>query len=66
MTAAAPTNWLLSASEDLYVFALLAETSILERDSEMAALWAQRANDVIEEMNRVDTDSRFSGTLDLL
>ena len=61
----APTNWLLTENHDLYLFGLLAELAIYERDNEMAALWAQRSEGLITELNSTDMAMRFSGSLEL-
>jgi hypothetical protein len=55
------TNWLLTASPDLYLAASLAEIFLLNMEEERAALWTSKANALIEELNRVDQRARFSG-----
>jgi hypothetical protein len=61
LSDAAPTNWLLTAYPDVYLFAGLAETAFYVKDKESAAMWTARADSIIAEINRTSHRDQFSG-----
>lgn len=52
------SNWLLAAHPDLYLFGSLVEAQMFTMDTEQAALWKSRRDDLIEEINRLNAKAR--------
>ena len=63
LSDAAPSNWLLAAHPDAYLFASLAELCTYTQNGEEAAIWAARSDQVIKEIQQADMRDRFSGAL---
>jgi hypothetical protein len=53
-----PTNWLLAAYPDLYLFGALAEAHGFVKDTESLTLWASRRNELFDEIERLDVKTR--------
>jgi hypothetical protein len=63
LSDAAPTNWLLTAHPDLYLFGSLAEAQMFAVDPEKAALWKGRRDELFEEIAALSNKSRGAGTV---
>jgi hypothetical protein len=63
LSDAAPTNWLLTAHPDLYLWASLAEACFYAKDLEKAAMWTERSEALIRELNSTSQRDKFSGPL---
>jgi hypothetical protein len=59
LSDAEPSNWLLAAYPDLYLFMTLAETCAFTQDVDKGAMWSQRAVLSITEINAQDSLRRF-------
>ena len=57
------TNWLLTAYPDVYLSAGLAELCFYTKDPEKAAMWTERTNALIKEINATEQRDKFSGPL---
>jgi hypothetical protein len=53
-----PSNWLLAAYPDLYLFGALAEAHGFVKDAESLALWAARRNELFDEIEKLDAKTR--------
>jgi len=53
-----PSNWLLAAWPDLYLFGALAEAHGFVKDAGSLALWASRRNELFDEIDRLDAKTR--------
>jgi hypothetical protein len=58
-----PTNWLIAAHPDLYLFGALAEAQMFAVDAEKAALWKGRRDELIEEVNALSNKTRGAGAI---
>ena len=58
-----PTNWLLAAHPDLYLFGALTEAQMFAVDPEKAALWKGRRDELIEEINLLSNKTRGAGAI---
>jgi len=58
LSDANPTNWLLAAWPDLYLFGGLAEAHGFVKDTDSLTLWASRRNELIDEVERLDAKTR--------
>ena len=56
-----PTNWLLSASPDLYLYAGIEQAAIYLKDEAAEKKYAGLANGLIEELNSRDVANQISG-----
>lgn len=63
LSDAAPTNWLLSDSPDLYLFGALGEAALHIKDETRGALWQQRFETLIDELNSVAVRDSYGGPL---
>jgi hypothetical protein len=63
LSDAAPTNWLLTAYPDLYLWAGLAEAAFYSKDLNAAAMWTERTDALIKEINGTSQRDKFSGPL---
>jgi hypothetical protein len=54
------SNWLLTAHPDAYLFSVVSEANAFLLIPEGAALWAQRAANVIEEITAQDRGKRYA------
>jgi hypothetical protein len=57
------TNWLLTAYPDLYLWAGLAEAAFYSKDLNAAAMWTERTDALIKEINGTSQRDKFSGPL---
>jgi hypothetical protein len=63
LSDAAPTNWLLTAYPDLYLWAGLSEAAFYTKDTNAAAMWTERTDALIKEINGASQRDKFSGPL---
>jgi hypothetical protein len=63
LSDSATTNWLLTAYPDLYLWASLAEACFYSKDLEKAAMWTERSEALIREVNSTSQRDKFSGPL---
>lgn len=61
LSGSATTNWLLTASPDVYLMAGIEQACIYLRDSEGAMLYGGKADALIEELNSVSGAARVGG-----
>lgn len=57
------TNWLLTASPDLYLFASLAEAAFYVKDESRAGMWTERTSALIKELNGNSDRDTMGGPL---
>lgn len=61
LTDAAPTNWLLEDSPDLYLYGALAQSAPFLKNDARIPVWAGKVAELLEDI-RLDTDrSQYSG-----
>jgi len=53
-----PSNWLLAAAPDIYLFGALAEAHGFVKDAESLALWKSRRDELFDEIERLDVKTR--------
>ena len=53
-----PSNWLLAAWPDLYLFGALAEAHGFVKDADSLGLWISRRNELFDEIDRLDAKTR--------
>jgi len=58
LSDAAPSNWLLAAHPDLYLFGALTEAQGFSVDPEKMAMWGSRRNDIFDEIEKLDARTR--------
>ncbi|SRR6266545_694217 len=58
-----PANWLLTAHPDLYLFGALTEAQMFAVDSDKAALWKGRRDELFEEINMLSNKTRGAGAI---
>lgn len=56
-----PTNWLLTASPDLYLAQALGHINAFTKNAEAAGLWFSQAAGIIADLNNADSARRYSG-----
>lgn len=57
----APTNWLLTAHPDLYLFGALVEAEMFGVNDERAPAWKARRDEIFDEIERLSNKSRGAG-----
>ena len=65
LTDIAPTNALLTAAPDLYLFATLGEAHLYAMDDQQAGFWNGRTEVLIAQLNADDMANRYGGQLGL-
>lgn len=63
LSATNTTNWLLREAPSGYLFATLAEAGPYLKDPEQAALWASKADRVLEGYRTSQNNAQFGGTI---
>jgi hypothetical protein len=63
LSDAAPTNWLLTAHPDLYLFGALAEAEMFGVNDERAASWKGRRDEIFAEIEQLSNRSRGAGAV---
>ncbi len=62
----APTNWLLLAYPDLYLFGSLVESEMFLVNDERALSWKSRRDELLEEVRQLSNRSRGAGRVRLV
>jgi len=62
LTSVSPDNWLSFFAPDAYVFGILTEINSFVKDAQTSALWDQRFNEVVKQLDYDDARDRWSGT----
>lgn len=63
LSDANPTNWLLTAHPDAYLFGSLVEAHAYVPDAEKAILWKSRRDEVLGEIQRLSNVTRGGGQI---
>lgn len=58
LTTTNPTNWLMTAHPDLYLWGSLTEAQAYAVNTDMAVLWKTRRDEVFDEIDKLDKKSR--------
>jgi len=66
LSDAAPTNWLLTAHPDLYLFGLLVEAEMFGVNDPRGALWASRRDSIFDEIEKLSNKTRGAGAIRLM
>jgi hypothetical protein len=66
LSDANPSNWLLTAHPDLYLFGAMVEAELFGVNDERMPLWKARRDEVFEEIEKLSNKSRGAGALRLL
>jgi hypothetical protein len=61
LSDAAPTNWLLAAHPDLYLFGSLVEAEMFGVNDERAMLWKARRDEIFDEIEKLSNKTRGAG-----
>lgn len=61
LSASVTSNWLLTAHPDVYLFGALSEAEMFGVNDQRAALWAQRRDNVFDEIQSLSNKSRGQG-----
>ena len=59
----APTNWLLTAHPDLYLFGSLVEAEMFGVNDERAPLWKGRRDEILDEIEKLSNKTRGAGAI---
>lgn len=62
LSDAAPTNWLLTANPDLYLYAVLIQSAPYMVDDPRVSAWGTMYASILEEIKQQDANDRFSGS----
>lgn len=62
LSDAAPTNWLLTAAPDVYIYGALAQSAPYLKDDARAGLWAGLYQSAISGLNDASVRARFGGS----
>lgn len=62
LSDASPTNWLITANPDLYLYAVLIQAAPYVKDDPRLATWGQMYIGIKEEIQLQDHKDRFSGS----
>jgi hypothetical protein len=60
LSNSSPSNWLLAAHPDVYLFMTLMELNAYTKDSDAASLWNDRAAAAVDELRTADRIKRYS------
>ncbi|GAG49067.1 unnamed protein product, partial [marine sediment metagenome] len=63
LSDAATTNWLLTSSPDLYLFASMSEAELFLQEDERVALWEKKYAQAAEEFEKDKNRREYSGPL---
>jgi len=66
LSDAAPTNWLLTAHPDLYLFGTLTEACMFDVNDERATLWKARRDEIFDEVERLSRKSQGLGPIRIM
>jgi hypothetical protein len=59
----APTNWLIAAHPDLYLFGALVEAEMFGVNDERAPLWKARRDEIFDEIEKLSNKTRGVGAV---
>lgn len=62
LSDAAPTNWLLSAAPDVYLYGALVQSAPYLKDDARAAVWAGLYQNAVTNQNAASDRARYSGS----
>lgn len=62
LSDAAPTNWLLTAASDAYLYGALVHSAPYLQDDARASVWASFFQSAIDALNVASDDARYSGS----
>lgn len=62
LSDAAPTNWLLTAASDAYLYGALVHSAPYLKDDARAVTWASFYQSAIDALNTASDDARYSGS----
>ena len=62
LSDAAPTNWLLTAASDAYLYGALVHSAPYLQDDARSAVWASFYQSAIDALNTASDDARYSGS----
>jgi hypothetical protein len=63
LSNAAPSNWLLAAHPDLYLFGALVEAEMFGVNDERAPVWKARRDEIFDEIVTLSNKSRGAGAI---
>jgi hypothetical protein len=63
LSDAAPSNWLLAAHPDIYLFGSLVEAEMFGVNDERAPLWKARRDEIFDEIEKLTNKTRGAGTM---
>ncbi len=66
LSDSAPTNWLLTAYPDLYLYGSLVEAEMFTVNDERALSWKSRRDELLEEIRQLSNRSRGAGRIRLV
>lgn len=66
LSDAAPTNWLLTAHPDLYLFGSLVEAEMFGVNDERMSLWKGRRDEIFDEIEKLSNKTRGSGVVKVM
>jgi hypothetical protein len=61
LSNAAPSNWLLAAHPDLYLFGSLVEAEMFGVNDERAPMWKARRDEIFDEIEKLSNKTRGAG-----
>jgi hypothetical protein len=62
LSDAAPTNWLLTAASDAYLYGALVHSAPYLQDDARSAVWASFYQSAIDALNTASDEARYSGS----
>lgn len=63
LSDAAPTNWLLTAHPDIYLFGSLVEAELFGANDERAPVWKARRDEIFTEIEMLSNKTRGAGAV---
>lgn len=63
LSDSAPTNWLLTAHPDLYLFGSLVEAEAFGVNDERIGLWKSRRDEIFDEIEKLSNKTRGAGAM---
>jgi hypothetical protein len=63
LSGGAPSNWLLSAHPDLYLFGAMVEAELFGVNDERMPLWKSRRDEIFDEIEKLSNKSRGAGAV---
>jgi hypothetical protein len=66
LSDSAPTNWLLTAHPDLYLFGSMVEAEMFGVNDERMPLWKARRDEIFEEIEKLSNKTRGGGAMRIM